>query len=44
LPPWRLINRADVRRGGIDFYTVPHNINAVKEFIAIWYKKVKSRP
>jgi hypothetical protein len=29
--------------GGIDFYTVPHNIKPVKEFIAKWYKKVKGR-
>src|SRR3982074_3894591 len=28
---------------GIDFYTVPHNINRVKGFFAKWYKKVKSR-
>src|SRR5882724_4715091 len=27
----------------VDFYTVPHNINCVKEFIAKWYKKVKRR-
>jgi hypothetical protein len=39
-----LINRAGARgAGGIDFYTVPHNINPVKEFIAKWYKKVRSR-
>jgi hypothetical protein len=38
-----LINRAGAQAGGIDFYTVPHNINQVKEFIAKWYKKVKSR-
>src|ERR1700736_2604786 len=31
-------------RTGIDFYTVPHNIDRVKEFIAKWYKKVRSRP
>jgi hypothetical protein len=31
-------------RSGIDFYTVSHNINLVKEFFAKWYKKVKSRP
>jgi hypothetical protein len=30
-------------RAGIDFYTVSHNITVVKEFIAEWYKKVKSR-
>jgi hypothetical protein len=39
-----LINRAGARgAGGIDFYTVPHNIKPVKEFIAKWYKKVRSR-
>ena len=44
LPPWRLINRCRQRCGAVDFYTVSHNINAVKEFIAKWYKKVRSRP
>src|SRR5258708_6670974 len=29
-------------RTGVDFYTVPHNINRVKGFFAKWYKKVKS--
>ena len=27
----------------VDFYTVSHNINRVKEFFAKWYKKAKSR-
>ncbi len=27
----------------VDFYTVSHNINRVKEFFAKWYKKDKSR-
>jgi hypothetical protein len=39
-----LINRAEAKGGRVDFYTVPHNINEVKEFIAKWYKKVKGRP
>jgi hypothetical protein len=26
----------------VDFYTVPHNMALVKEFIAKWYKKLKS--
>ena len=30
-------------RAAVDFYTVSHNINRVKEFIARWYKKDKSR-
>ncbi len=32
-----------VSRTGVDFYTVPHNINRVKEFCSKWYKKVESR-
>ena len=32
-----------MEKAGIDFYTVSHNINRVKEFIAKWYKKVRSR-
>jgi hypothetical protein len=36
-------SRPATEAGGIDFYTVPHNINPVKEFIARWYKKVRSR-
>jgi hypothetical protein len=44
MPPWVLINRAGVKADGVDFYTVSHNINPVKEFFAKWYKKVKSRP
>ena len=28
----------------VDFYTVPHNINRVKEFIAKWYKKDRKPP
>src|SRR6202048_4296780 len=27
----------------VDFYTVSHNINRVKEFLAKWYKKIKGR-
>src|ERR1700754_2812366 len=30
-------------RAGVDFYTVPHNINRVKEFFAKWYKKERSQ-
>jgi hypothetical protein len=36
-------SRQREQRAGIDFYTVSHNINRVKEFIAKWYKKLKSR-
>src|SRR5712664_5033148 len=36
-------SRASSERAGVDFYTVPHNINRVKEFIAKWYKKIKRR-
>src|SRR5712664_4505853 len=36
-------SRASSERAGVDFYTVPHNINRVKEFIAKWYKKIKTR-
>jgi hypothetical protein len=31
------------KNGGIDFYTVSHNIERVKELFAKWYKKVKDR-
>ena len=38
MPPWLF---GSGFRTGIDFYTVPHNINRVKEFFARWYKKVR---
>jgi hypothetical protein len=37
------VDRSRRQQWRIDFYTVPHNINAVKEFIAIWYKKKRGR-
>jgi hypothetical protein len=48
MSPWQVLwgDRSTLpaqRRAGIDIYTVPHNINQVKEFFAKWYKKVKSR-
>ena len=39
----RLSRVNPVRPCWVDFYTVSHNINRVKEFIAKWYKKLRSR-
>jgi hypothetical protein len=36
-------NRRVINHGPVDFYTIPHNINAVKVFIAKWYKKLDRR-
>src|SRR4051812_35466614 len=38
-----LARRAHPGITAVDFYTVPHNINRVKEFFAKWYKKERKR-
>ena len=45
LPPWRLINRCRRQQaGGIDFYTVPHNINRGQGIYCEMVQKSKKPP